>query len=133
MAGVLALEPEILILDEPTAGLDFNGIYRVKNILLELNDKGVTVILISHNLDLVAALAKRVIFLKQGKVLYDGPKTNFFKQVEKLKEEGIRAPETVELFHSLISAGFQVRDYIYETEEIIEELFSIFGKTINRD
>ena len=133
MAGVLVLEPEILILDEPTAGLDFNGIYRVKNILLELNDKGVTVILISHNLDLVAALAKRVIFLKQGKVLYDGPKTNFFKQVEKLKEEGIRAPETVELFHSLISAGFQVRDYIYETEEIIEELFSIFGKTINRD
>ena len=128
MAGVLALEPEILILDEPTAGLDFDGVDRVKKILLALKEKGVTVILISHNLDLVAALAERVIFLKQGKVLYDGPKTNFFKQVEKLKEEGMRAPETVELFHSLISAGFQVRDYIYETEEIIEELLSIFGK-----
>jgi len=128
MAGVLALEPEILILDEPTAGLDFDGVDRVKKILLALKEKGVTVILISHNLDLVAALAERVIFLKQGKVLYDGPKTNFFNQVEKLKEEGMRAPETVELFHSLISAGFQVRDYIYETEEIIEELLSIFGK-----
>ena len=128
MAGVLALEPEILILDEPTAGLDFDGVSRVKKMLLALKEKGVTVILISHNLDLVAALAERVIFLKQGKVLYDGPKTNFFKQVEKLKEEGMRAPETVELFHSLISAGFQVRDYIYETEEIIEELLSIFGK-----
>ncbi len=128
IAGVLALEPEILILDEPTAGLDFDGVDRVKKILLALRGKGVTVILISHNLDLVAALAKRVIFLKQGKVLYDGPKTNFFKQVEKLKEEGMRAPETVELFHSLISAGFQVRDNIYETEETIEELLFIFGR-----
>ncbi len=128
MAGVLALEPEILILDEPTAGLDFDGISRVKNILLTLNEKGVTVILISHNLDLVAELAKRVIFLKQGKVSYDGSKTDFFKQVEKLKEEGIQAPETWQLFHSLSDAGFQIRDNIYETEEIIEELLSIFGR-----
>lgn len=131
IAGVLALEPEILILDEPTAGLDFDGIYRVKNILLTLNEKGVTVILISHNLDLVAAVAKRVIFLKQGKVLYDGSKTNFFKQVEKLKEEGIQAPETWQLFHSLIDSGFQIKDNIYETEEIIEELLSIFGRGEN--
>ena len=129
MAGVLALEPEILILDEPTAGLDFDGVDRVKKILLALKEKGVTVILISHNLDLVAELAKRVIFLKQGKVLYDGSKTNFFKQVEKLNEEGIKIPETLELFHSLSSAGFQIRENLYDTVELIEELFSIFGKS----
>jgi energy-coupling factor transporter ATPase len=128
VAGVLALEPAILILDEPTAGLDFDGISRVKDILLTLNEKGVTVILISHNLDLVAAVAKRVIFLKQGRVLYDGPKTDFFKQVEMLKEEGIQAPETWQLFHSLSDAGFQIRNNIYETADIIEEIISVFGK-----
>jgi energy-coupling factor transport system ATP-binding protein len=129
MAGVLALEPEILILDEPTAGLDFDGVDRVKKILLALKEKGVTVILISHNLDLVAELSQRIIFLKQGRVWYDGPKTNFFNQVEKLKEEGIKIPETLELFHSLSSAGFQIRENLYDTVELIEELFSIFGKS----
>jgi energy-coupling factor transport system ATP-binding protein len=129
MAGVLALEPEILILDEPTAGLDFDGVDRVKKILLALKEKGVTVILISHNLDLVAELSQRIIFLKQGRVWYDGPKTNFFNQVEKLKEEGIKIPETLELFHRLSSAGFQIRENLYGTVELIEELFSIFGKS----
>jgi len=132
IAGVLALEPQIMVLDEPTAGLDYDGLCRVKETLLKLNKKGITVILISHNLDLVADLCGRIIFLKQGKVLYDGPKTNFFRQVEKLREEGIKPPETLELIYSLSSAGFQIRDNIYETEELIEELFSIFGKGKNR-
>jgi len=129
IAGVLALEPQILILDEPTAGLDFEGVCRVKKILLEHNKRGITLILISHNLDLVAEICERIIFLKQGKVLYDGPKSNFFRQVEKLKEEGIKPPETLELLHILSSAGFQIRDDVYETEELVEELYSIFGKS----
>ena len=128
IAGILALEPEILILDEPTAGLDFAGICRVKKILLELNKKGVTIVLISHNLELVAEVCKRIIYLKEGKILFDGSKTEFFGQTEKLQEEEIRVPETVELLQSLRKAGFKIRDDLYETEGIIEELFSIFGK-----
>lgn len=128
IAGVLASEPQILVLDEPTAGLDYDGICRVKETLLKLNKKGITVIFISHNLDLVAELCERIIFLKQGKILYDGPRTSFFRQVEKLREEGIKPPETLELIFNLREAGFQIRDNIYETEELTEELFSIFGK-----
>jgi energy-coupling factor transport system ATP-binding protein len=128
IAGILALEPEILILDEPTAGLDFAGICRVKKILLELNKKGVTIVLISHNLELVAEVCKRIIYLKEGKILFDGSKTEFFGQTEKLQEEEIRVPETVELLQSLRKAGFKIRDDLYETEGIIEELYSIFGK-----
>jgi energy-coupling factor transport system ATP-binding protein len=128
IAGILALEPRILIFDEPTAGLDFEGVCRIKKILLELNKKGVTIVLISHNLELVAEICKRIIYLKEGKILFDGSKAEFFSQTEKLQEEEIRVPETVELLQSLIKAGFKIRDDLYETEEIIEELYSIFGK-----
>ncbi|MDP3025862.1 MAG: energy-coupling factor transporter ATPase [candidate division Zixibacteria bacterium] len=128
IAGILALEPEILILDEPTAGLDFAGICRVKKILLELNEKGVTIILISHNLEVVAEVCKRIIYLKEGKILFDGSKTEFFGQTEKLQEEEIEVPDTLKLLQSLKKAGFKIRDDLYETEGIIEELFSIFGK-----
>jgi len=128
IAGILAFEPNILILDEPTAGLDFDGVCRIKKILLELNEKGVTIVLISHNLELVAEVCKRIIYLKEGKILFDGSKTEFFGQTEKLQEEEIRVPETVELLQSLRKAGFKIRDDLYETEGIIEELYSIFGK-----
>jgi energy-coupling factor transporter ATPase len=128
IAGVLALEPQILILDEPTAGLDFEGISRVKKILLYLTKKGITIILISHNLDVVAELCQRIIFLKKGRVWYDGSKTDFFKQADKLKEEGVKFPETVELSHILNSKGIQIRDGVYEIERLVEELSSIFGK-----
>lgn len=128
IAGILALEPEILILDEPTAGLDFDGVCRIKKILLELNKKGVTIILISHNLEVVAEVCKRIIYLKEGKILFDGSKSEFFGQTEKFQEEEIEVPETVKLLQSLRKAGFKLRDDLYEAEGIIEELYSIFGK-----
>jgi len=128
IAGILAFEPNILILDEPTAGLDFDGVCRIKKLLLELNEKGVTIILISHNLEVVAEVCKRIIYLKEGKILFDGSKAEFFNQIEKLQEEEIEMPDTVKLLQGLRNAGFEIRDDLYETEEIIEELYSIFGK-----
>ncbi|HVP35968.1 MAG TPA: energy-coupling factor transporter ATPase [Terriglobales bacterium] len=128
IAGILSLEPEILILDEPTAGLDFEGILRIKKILLDLSEKGVTIILISHNLELVAEVCKRLIYLKEGKVLFDGSKADFFSGDERLKEEEIEFPDIVKLLRSLKKAGFEIRDDIYEVEGIIDELYAIFGK-----
>jgi len=128
IAGILAFEPNILILDEPTAGLDFDGVCRIKKILLELNEKGVTIALISHNLELVVEVCKRIIYLKEGKILFDGSKSEFFSQTEELQEQGTEVPETVKLLQGLRKAGFKLRDDLYETEGIIEELFSIFGK-----
>lgn len=128
IAGILAFEPNILILDEPTAGLDFEGVCRIKKILLELNKKGVTIILISHNLEIVAEVCKRIIYLKEGKILFDGSKSEFFGQTEKLQEEEMEVPDTVKLLQGLRKAGFKLRDDLCETEGIIEELYSIFGK-----
>ena len=128
IAGILAFEPNILILDEPTAGLDFDGVCRIKKLLLELNEKGVTIVLISHNLELVVEVCKRIIYLKEGKILFDGSKAEFFSQTEELQEQGTEVPETVKLLQGLRKAGFKLREDLYETEGIIEELFSIFGK-----
>jgi energy-coupling factor transport system ATP-binding protein len=128
IAGVLAFEPQVLILDEPTSGLDFEGVGKVKKVLLALNARGITIILISHNLEVVAELCQRVIFLKKGEVFFDGTKVDFFRQIEILTGEKIKPPETVELLHILNSKGIKIRDDIYETGELAEELFSIFGK-----
>ncbi len=128
IAGVLAFGPQVLILDEPTSGLDSEGVGKVKKILLDLNARGITIILISHNLETVAELCQRVIFLKQGEVFFDGTKVDFFRQIERLTGEKIKPPETVELLHILNSKGIKIRDDIYETGELAEELFSIFRK-----
>ena len=128
IAGILALEPRILILDEPTAGLDFEGVCRINKILLELNKKGVTIVLISHSLELIAEVCKRIIYLKEGKILFDGSKAEFFSQTGKLQEEEIELPDIVKLLQSLSKAGFEIREDLYETEGIIDELYSIFGK-----
>jgi energy-coupling factor transporter ATPase len=128
IAGILALEPEILILDEPTAGMDFDGIFRIKKILQELSRKGVTVVLISHNLELVAEVCKRIIYLKGGKILFDGSKAEFFRGTEELEEEKIEFPDIVKLLRSLKKAGFEIRDDLYDADGVIEELYSIFGK-----
>lgn len=128
IAGILAFEPNILILDEPTAGLDFDGVCRIKKLLLELNKNGVTIVLISHHLELVAEICKRIIYLKEGKFFFDGSKAEFFSQTEKLQDEEMEMPDTVKLLRGLKNAGFEIRDDLYETEEVIEELYTIFGK-----
>jgi energy-coupling factor transport system ATP-binding protein len=84
--------------------------------------------LISHNLELVVEVCKRIIYLKEGKILFDGSKAEFFSQTEELQEQGTEVPETVKLLQGLRKAGFKLREDLYETEGIIEELFSIFGK-----
>lgn len=131
IAGILALEPEILILDEPTAGLDFDGVCKIKKILLELNAKGATIILISHNLDLVAEVCKRIVYLKEGRVLFDGSRSEFFSQIQALQQEDVEVPETVKLLQGLKKAGFELREEFHDSEGLAEALFSIFGKKKN--
>lgn len=128
IAGILALEPQILILDEPTAGLDSEGICRIKKMLLELNQKGVTVVLISHNLELVAEICKRIVYLKEGEILFDGSKAEFFRGADQALEEEIDFPDTVRLVQGLRKAGFGIRDDFYDAERVIDELYSIFVK-----
>ena len=108
IAGVIALEPKCIVLDEPTAMLDPRGRADVMETILRLNrEKGITVVLITHHMD-EAAMAQRVLVLHQGKVLSDGTPKEVFSQVEKLHTIGLAAPETVELCWELNKKGYRL-------------------------
>ena len=108
IAGVIALEPKCIVLDEPTAMLDPRGRADVMETILRLNrEKGITVVLITHHMD-EAAMAQRVLVLHQGKVLSDGTPKEVFSQVEKLHTIGLAAPDTVELCWELNKKGYRL-------------------------
>ena len=108
IAGVIAMEPEVLILDEPTAMLDPKGRREVMETVLRLNrEKGITVILITHHMD-EAAQAGRVVVLHQGQIAADGTPKEVFSQVDLLHRLGLAAPDTVELCWELDRKGFRL-------------------------
>ena len=108
IAGIIAMEPQCIILDEPTAMLDPRGRKEVMETVRNLNkEKGITVVLITHHMD-EAAQAQRVIVLHKGQVAADGTPETVFAQVELLHSIGLCAPETVELCHSLNEEGFRL-------------------------
>ena len=105
IAGIIAMEPKCIVLDEPTAMLDPRGRKEVMETIERLNrEKGITVILITHHMD-EAARAQRVIVLDKGKIAADGTPENVFSQVELLHSIGLAAPETVELCWKLNQMG----------------------------
>ena len=108
IAGVIAMEPKCIVLDEPTAMLDPKGRREVMDTVLRLNrEKGITVVLITHHMD-EAAMAQRVIVLHKGNVAADGTPREVFSQVELLHSIGLAAPETVELCWELNQLGFDL-------------------------
>jgi energy-coupling factor transport system ATP-binding protein len=108
IAGVIAMEPKCIVLDEPTAMLDPKGRREVIDTVRKLNeDKGITVVLITHHMD-EAAKAHRVVVLHKGKVAADGTPQEVFAQVELLHSIGLAAPDTVELCNQLNKEGFQL-------------------------
>ena len=108
IAGIIAMEPKCIVLDEPTAMLDPRGRREVMDTILRLNcDKGITVVLITHHMD-EAAMAKRVVVLQKGKIASDGTPKEVFSQVNLLHQLGLAAPETVELCYELNKTGFNL-------------------------
>ena len=108
IAGIIAMEPRCIVLDEPTAMLDPKGRREVLDTVLRLNrEKGITIVLITHHME-EAAMAGRVVVLHQGNVYLDGTPGAVFSQVEKLHEIGLAAPETVELCYELNRRGFRL-------------------------
>ncbi len=106
IAGVIAMEPRCIVLDEPTAMLDPKGRREVMDTILQLNrEKGITVVLITHHMD-EAAQAQRVVVLHKGRVKLDGSPEQVFSQVDTLHSIGLRAPETVELCYELNKYGY---------------------------
>ena len=119
IAGIFALRPEILILDEPTCGLDGKSTQEIKKLLKELNSGGVTVILISHNMDLIAQLAQKIILLDQGKLLAFCDKKEFFKDINRIKAVGLDLPQVVELTCKLREKGIEIKKQVFTDQELL--------------
>lgn len=123
IAGVIAMEPKCIVLDEPTAMLDPRGRREVIETIGRLNrEKGITVVLITHHMD-EAAKAQRVVVLDKGKVAADGSPQEVFSKVELLHSIGLAAPETVELCWELNKQGFRLPLDRLEPEECAQALY----------
>ena len=123
IAGIIAMQPKCIILDEPTAMLDPRGRREVVETVSRLNkEKGITVVLITHHMD-EAALSDRVVVLHKGKVVADGSPKEVFPQVELLHNIGLAAPETVELCWELNKQGFHLPLDCLSEEECAKALY----------
>ena len=123
IAGVIAMEPKCIVLDEPTAMLDPRGRREVMDTITRLNrEKGITVVLITHHMD-EAAKAERVVVMHRGKVAADGAPREVFTQVELLHDLGLAAPETVELCWELNKEGFDLSLDRLSEEECARAIF----------
>ena len=128
IAGVIAMRPRCIVLDEPTAMLDPRGRAEVMKTLRELNrEHGITIALITHYMD-EAAQCDRVVVVDRGKLLMDGLPREVFSRVEELKAVGLDVPQVTELMHSLRQAGLPVREDIITEEECAEELCRLLGE-----
>ena len=123
IAGIIAMEPKCIVLDEPTAMLDPRGRREVMETVTRLNrEKGITVVLITHHMD-EAAQAQRVVVMHKGKVAADGTPKEVFAQVELLHSIGLAAPETVELCYVLNSQGFELPLNCLDEKECAQALY----------
>jgi energy-coupling factor transport system ATP-binding protein len=124
LAGVLALEPEILVLDEPTSGLDPRGRRQILATLRSLHEEaGTTLVFVSHNMEDVAELVQRVWVLAGGKTVLRGETREVFTAVRQLRELGLGIPQVTEVAHELRARGVQVRPDIITVDEAAEALW----------
>ncbi len=127
IAGVLAMQPRVIIMDEPTAMLDPAGREDVMHTIKQLNrEQGMTVVLITHHMD-EAAQADRVIVMKQGQVALDGTPREVFSQVEQMRELSLTVPQTVEILHGLNETGENLALDQLSVEECAGELMKYLG------
>ena len=122
IAGVLAMQPDILVLDEPVAGLDPVGRKELLQMLRQLNQKGMTIVLVSHNMEDVAEYADRVIVMNQGTVDFDGKTAEVFQREEYLQELGLDIPVITHVMKRLREEGYQVNAGEYRMQRAVEEL-----------
>ncbi|GAU79329.1 energy-coupling factor transporter ATPase [Fusibacter sp. 3D3] len=123
IAGVLAMKPEVLILDEPTAGLDPRGRDEILAQIKNLHNKNkLTVIIVSHSMEDMAKIANRLIVMNKGKVVFDDSPHKVFKEIDTLEEIGLAVPQISYLARALNHAGFHLSDEIITIEEALEAL-----------
>ena len=127
IAGVIAMHPEVLILDEPTAGLDPGGRDEIFELIKTLHkEQDMTIILSSHSMDDMAKMAKTMIVMNNGKIEFMGtPREVFNKNANRLKEIGLDIPQVLELAIKLRENGFNIREDIITIQEAKEEILKV--------
>ena len=129
IAGVLAMNPEIIVLDEPTAGLDPKGRDKILNRIKELHDNtGIGVILVSHSMEDVANYAQRLIVINNGKIKYDGMPKDVFKHYKELEKMGLKAPQITYIMHKLKEKGLDVYENVITIEEARENIMQCLNR-----
>lgn len=122
IAGIIAMRPEIMILDEPTAGLDPEGVDKVLNILNNLNKEGMSIVISSHDIEMVNGFAEKIFVLNEGEILASGDKHEIFSNKELLKTAHLKAPITTEILYRLKEKGYDVDTTKITIDEVVEEI-----------
>lgn len=129
IAGVLAMKPEVLILDEPTAGLDPKGRDEILGQLEKLHkEQGMTVILVSHSMEDVAKYVDRIMVMNHGDLVFDDKPKAVFSHYRELEEMGLAAPQVTYIAHALREAGFPMKTDVITVEEAEEAILCTLGK-----
>ncbi|MBP3815109.1 MAG: energy-coupling factor transporter ATPase [Butyrivibrio sp.] len=129
IAGVLSMKPEVMILDEPTAGLDPKGREDILNLIADLHGKlGMTIILVSHSMEDVADYVDRIIVMNKGRVAFDGEPKEVFRHYKELEEIGLAAPQVTYCMQELKEAGFDVDTDVTTLKEAKREILKALGR-----
>lgn len=128
IAGVLAMRPKVLILDEPTAGLDPKGRDEILDQVAHLHkETGMTVVLVSHSMEDIARYVERIIVMNKGNKLYDGAPEEVFKNYKELEQIGLAAPQVTYIMHELQQKGLHVSTDATTVEEAADEIMKEFS------
>lgn len=127
IAGVLAMKPGILVLDEPAAGLDPVGRRDMLDLVRKIHASGVTVVMVSHSMDDVGRLCDRLIVLDHGKIAFMGTPGEVFKNAEALQRIGLDVPECAKLANRLRSAGWDLEEGLYSVEDVKKAILNQIG------
>ncbi|MBR2557244.1 MAG: ATP-binding cassette domain-containing protein [Methanobrevibacter sp.] len=122
IAGIVAMRPDIMILDEPTAGLDPEGVDKVLNILDELNKEGMSIVISSHDIEMVNEFADKIFVLYHGEIIAQGDRKEIFSDKELLKKAHLKAPVTTEILYKLKENGLDVDTEKLNIDEAVEEI-----------
>lgn len=129
IAGVLAMKPDVLILDEPTAGLDPKGRDDILGLIAELHKKqGMTIILVSHSMEDVAKYVSRLVVMNQGEKVYDGTPKEVFRHYKELESMGLAAPQITYVVQTLRQKGIPISEDVTTVEEARDEILKLWKK-----
>ena len=129
IAGIMAMEPEVLVLDEPCAGLDPKGRNVILDLICEYRRKtGSTVLVVSHSMEDISKIATKILVMNDSKLAFYDTVENVFAKSDELNEMGLNIPEITKLFLKLKKAGYNVRTDIYTLEQAEKELLALAGR-----